>query len=79
MTACLLVIDWHHMKCLGAYLIRLVGFCSLTGLPEESGNIVATSLSQDMNEYPYTHDLMCDKLNEGQTINILQNDLGKTM
>ena len=28
-------IDWHHMTCLGAHLIRLVGFCSLSGLPVE--------------------------------------------
>ena len=27
--------NWHHMKCLGAHLIRL---------PEESGNMVATLL-----------------------------------
>ena len=30
------------MKCLGAHLMIIVGFCSLTGLPEESGNRVAT-------------------------------------
>ena len=32
------------MKYLGAYLIRLVGFCSLTGVPDENGNMVARLL-----------------------------------
>ena len=32
------------MKWLGAYLIRLVGFCSLTGLPDGNGNMAARLL-----------------------------------
>ena len=39
-------------------IIRLVDFCSFTGLPDESGNRVATFYmfvsDKDMNEYPYS-------------------------